>query len=678
MNEFKRVIFRRRYLVTVILLYILNAVIFQCSQADTLAIFDDDISFPIFVEELKDRQNEEHEEFYGKLDKISEEKERLLGISIFADKDSFAYKDIIKTYSDYTGLSDVVLSDTNDYAVNEVLEYRYMYPIGLLIIVLTVFAFVDDKKRGLGEVVYSCRNGRMVLSAKRIIILFLVSFVTMALLITSVLAISFMDYGGADILTAAVQSVGKLQNFVLPVSLLWFFVYFILYMSVAYTVCGLVVWMILSVIRNRNLAIIVCVLVYGAEYFLYSFIPKGLTISIFRYTNLWFLLEPGEIYREYTNFPFFGGLLNLREYMDCAVVIMLVIMCIIALVSGTILRPCYAGGLIGRYAESAADCGRRLLCRLNGLGYEFFKQLILRKGIVIIIVFGCVLLAWVDNVELIISPGREMLDEFYDEYTGRMDELSLEAYENIHKQVADIDFNENEPGNNLEFMFSQLMKQKEHADVLEKRGIEGWFLNDRGYERLFGRNGDVSRTVESILAVVSIVLIASFTYVTEYVSGAGVLIRSAKRGRGTVFRRKSIYVLFMTIIIWGAKIAADLYDVSLKYKLEGWSAPVQNIMELGDVRYSAGIGGFIGLWYATGLSILFACSCITMLVSVNGRSIGKVCVTALILSPVGVLWQYIVTYLASAPLLLTAVIPLITGVLISVGCLYMTYRKWDY
>ena len=53
----------------------------------------------------------------------------------------------------------------------------------------------------------------------------------------------------------------------------------------------------------------------------------------------------------------------------------------------------------------------------------------------IIIVFGCVLLAWVDNVELIISPGREMLDEFYDEYTGRMDELSLEAYENIHKQV---------------------------------------------------------------------------------------------------------------------------------------------------------------------------------------------------------------------------------------------------
>lgn len=106
-----------------------------------------------------------------------------------------------------------------------------------------------------------------------------------------------INYGGADILTAVVQSVGKLQNFVLPVSLLWFFVYFILYMSVAYTVCGLVVWMILSVIRNRNLAIIVCVLVYGAEYFLYSFIPKGLTISIFRYTNLWFLLEPGELYQ---------------------------------------------------------------------------------------------------------------------------------------------------------------------------------------------------------------------------------------------------------------------------------------------------------------------------------------------------------------------------------------------
>ena len=38
MNEFKRVILRRRYLVTVILLYIMNAVIFQVSQSATLEI----------------------------------------------------------------------------------------------------------------------------------------------------------------------------------------------------------------------------------------------------------------------------------------------------------------------------------------------------------------------------------------------------------------------------------------------------------------------------------------------------------------------------------------------------------------------------------------------------------------------------------------------------------------
>ena len=117
MNEFKRVILRRRYLITVILLYIMNAVIFQVSQSATLEILKDDSSFERFVNDLKEKQQKEHREFYEKIDRIPEEKERLLAISIFADEESFAYKDIIKTSEDYAVLSDVVLSDVNDFAV---------------------------------------------------------------------------------------------------------------------------------------------------------------------------------------------------------------------------------------------------------------------------------------------------------------------------------------------------------------------------------------------------------------------------------------------------------------------------------------------------------------------------------------------------------------------------------
>lgn len=678
MNEFKRVVLTRRYLITVILLYIMNAVIFQCSQSDTLGLFKDDISFSMFAEELRDRQEEEHKEFYDRLDKIPKEKERMLGISIFADEDSFAYKDIMKTDSDYAGLSGVVLSDVNDYAVDMVLGYRYMYVIGFIIIIMTVLSFMEDRKRGLDEVIYSCRNGRLVLAARRILILLFVSFITMTVLVSGVLAVSFIDYGGADILTGAVQSVGRLQEFVLPVSLMWFIVYYVVYLSMAYAVCGLVVWAVLSFVRNRNLGLIICVLIFGAEYFLYSFIPKGLTVSIFRYTNLWFLLEPLETYTKYTNFPFFDTIINLREYMECSIVVMLIIMCAVILMAGAKVRPVHAQGIVGRYAERAVDSIRRMLCLLNGFGFEVYKQLIFRRGILLIAVFGLVLVAWIDDVELVLSPGRELLDEFYDEYTGEMNEESLSVYEDIHEQVGDIDLNRMEPGNTLEYMFSLLMKQKEHADGLRARGISGWFINDRGYERLLGRDGDMRRMTESILAVAVTVLLAAFTYVTEYADGVSTLIRSSKRGRKEIFRRKMVYTLSATVIIWGIGLAANLYEVMLKYKLDGWNAPVQNITVLGDVGYDVSIGGFISLWYISGLCGLIACSGIAMLISVYGRRTGRVCVAALLLAPAGVLWQYMIPYLVAAPVYIMALIPIMVCITISAVCLYRTYRKWTY
>lgn len=676
MLEFSRVILRRRYLITVIFLYMANIVIFQCSQYDTLALWNDDISFSLFAEELRDRQEEEHKEFHDRLERIPKEKERMLGICIFADKDSFAYKDIMKKFSDYAGLSGVVLSDVNDYAVDMVLGYRYMYGIGFIIIIITVLSFMEDRKKGLDEVIYSCRNGRLVLAARRILILLFVSFISMTVLVSGVLAASFIDYGGADILTGAVQSVGRLQEFVLPVPLMWFIVYYVAYLSMAYTVCGLVVWAVLSFVRNRNLGLIICVLIFGAEYFAYTFIPKGLTVSIFRYTNLWFLLEPLETYTEYTNFPFFDTIINLREYMECSIVVMLVIMCAVILVAGAKIRPVHAQGIIGRYTERAVDSIRRLLCMLNGLGFEVYKQLIFRRGIILIATFGLVLVAWLDDVELVLSPGRELLDEFYDEYTGEMNDVSLGAYENIREQVGDIDLNRMEPGNTLEYMFSLLMKQKEHADGLRARGISGWFINDRGYERLLGRDGNIRRMTESILAVAVTVLLAAFTYVMEYADGVSTLIRSSKRGRKDIFRRKVVYTLSVTVIIWGIGLAANLYEVMYRYKLEGWSAPVQNITVLGDVGYDISIGGFISLWYISGLCGLIACSGIAMLISVYGRHTGRVCVVALFIAPVGVLWQYIVNYLVWAPGIMMAIVPAVLCVVVAALCLCITYNKW--
>ncbi|MDE6635913.1 MAG: hypothetical protein K2K09_04830, partial [Lachnospiraceae bacterium] len=141
---------------------------------------------------------------------ISEEKERMLEISIFSDKNSFAYKNIIKIKKDYGNISGVELSDIDDYAVDCFLGYDAMYIIGFIIMMFTVITFLDERKIVLWQIVHICSGGR-------------------------------------------------LQDFILPVSLLWFIVYYVVFLSAALAVEGLFVWCVLSFIHNRNLEMIVCV-----------------------------------------------------------------------------------------------------------------------------------------------------------------------------------------------------------------------------------------------------------------------------------------------------------------------------------------------------------------------------------------------------------------------------------
>ena len=152
-------------------------------------------------------------------------------LSIFSDEGSFAYKNIVKTEQDYNRIMEVTISDINDYAVDAFLEYDVIYIFGFIIMMFTVLSFLDERKRGLWQIVHTCRNGRLKIVLNRLFILAWVAVITEIILVTSTLFVSFLDYGGADILFDSVQSVGKLQDFVLPVTLFEFLMYYILFLS---------------------------------------------------------------------------------------------------------------------------------------------------------------------------------------------------------------------------------------------------------------------------------------------------------------------------------------------------------------------------------------------------------------------------------------------------------------
>ena len=673
--EIRRILTEKRYILSVIALLIINFVLFQYKQAETWEILGDDMQRDLFIQNLIHKQNEEHEPFYERLENVSDEADRLLGISIFADEDSIAYKNINKTVSDYEKLAGVELSDITDYAVEAFISYDGIYVLGIIIILLTVTAFLEERKNGLWNLIYATEGGRKRICIKRGIILLAVSVLTSIILVGGTLALSFMNYGGTDILHAPVQSVGMLQNVMMTVTLLDFIVYYIVVYGVCLFVNGLVIWLIMSCIRNKNLSVIIIAGIYFVEWIIYSLFIWSNPLSILKYSNLYFLINPKEAYTEYTNFSCAGTLINLGEYVPVLIVMMAIVLFVMQLIATGCLRPVKGTGRIEGMYNSVCDSLRRAACVLRLAGLETYKQLVHRKGLIIICIFAAVTVGNIDRVMLMLSPARELLDEFYDEYTGVIDGRFLAAYEEIELQANELYEQGNSGHNAMCSMYEMLKEQKLGGDSLRERGIEPWFMNDRGYKLLFCGQSMFKRVVDGIILTLAVILISSSVYITEKNQGMEYLIRSTPGGRKSLFVKKTVVTLVITCLLSVFMYGTQIYEVLLKYKLAGLNAPVQNIGMLNSIEYSISVAGFIGLWLISRLMLMFVVSCVVMYISVRGRTVERVYMLSLLMVVFGVA-DAVIIYVTQNPSLYVAVTPIAAGIIIVFISLLKIGRVW--
>lgn len=675
MGEVKRIVGRKKYAFMVIALFVINILLFQYFQLDTVMMLNNPEYHDGILAVWEQEREDKIREFYERHDIIKEQKESMLGISIFANEDSFAYKNIIKTQKDFEKLSQVHIDNINDRAVTAFLEYDELYIIGFIIVMFTVLSFFDERKKGLWQLVYSCRNGRLILTLKRLVILMAVSFFTGFLLIAETLTVSFIDYGGEDILRAAAQSATALQDFVMTVKVYEFVIYYIFVYSAALFISGAFVWCILETIHNRNTGMITCVAVYGFEFYIYNVLSPQNPFCIFKYTNMFFIACPRQIFTEYRNFAAFGMLFNLREYFTWLAVALVFLFAVWVIVAGVFTRPVYVPGRFEKISERFFDRLRRVLCAFNGMGYELYKCLIQCKGIIVFMVFAYIMVSAVNTGEIFMSPGRELLSDFYAEHTCEINDDMLRLYEDMEREVKESEEKYMISLESENKMLDELHSQIERKDRLAERGISGWFIDERGFEWIIGKNNMLKRLTGGILGVLALILLIVPVYSAERQSEAENIIRCTKKGRGKIFVRKLIYVVLCTFAVSTIIYAAELYEIMLNYSLKGLAAPVQNIKLLESFPFDISIGAFLGIWYAVRTLVLFAAACISMCISVFNVRQDRAYLASLPLLPAGLLSgvsEYTVYNLSMAWILPAAVVCAVcAGTSIAI-----TYGKW--
>ena len=87
-------------------------------------------------------------------------------------------------------------------------------------------------------------------------------------------------------------------------------------------------------------------------------------------------------------------------------------------------------------------------------------------------------------------------DEFYDKYTGEIDDEALAAYSEIETKAKAISEEGNAENNAVYNMYKMLKEQLTYGEGLKANGIAPWFINDRGYKLLLNGHSLFKRIVE--------------------------------------------------------------------------------------------------------------------------------------------------------------------------------------
>lgn len=693
MGEIRRIVGRKKYAFSILVLFCINLCLFQYSQMEVLQMLDEPESREMILQVWEEDAEAEKTAFYEKLQGMEERVNSMLEIRVFADEESFSYKNILKTKADFKELADVEIVPERDRGVESVLEYGELHWIAFIIIMIFVLSFFDERKAGLWQIVYTCKKGRLSLAVKRLGCILTMSIFTSFAMIVSTLLLSFYDYGGLNILNCPAQSVKILQDFTMTLSVREFLLYYMMTSAVSLFAEGLFVWGVLSLIHNFNMGVIVTVLIYGIESVLFFMLSPQNPLCILKYLNLYCWLNPTGIFTEYVNFPLGSLIFNQREFTHVVLIVSVIVFSFGVLWIQMVTRPFYVPGLLERKTEQVFTLIRRALCRLNGIGYECYKCLIQGRGLAVIAIFAYILFSNMTVNEVLVSPGQELLNDFYAENTGEINGAAQLEYERIRTELEAVQsewesaagkggFIEEEAENKYRSYeadrnrFRKLEEQLSYGKKLEKRGISGWFLNKKGFEKLLGEENMVRRLFSGVLAAVALILILSPVFSSEWQCGIGKILRCTKKGRVTVFTRKYVCVALFVFVISGIIFATELFGIMVNYPLQGLSAPVQNIPLLERFPFHWNVAIFIIVWFLCRTLVLAAIAVLCLCVSVFSERVERTYLYSLLLVPLALLSggsEYMI--LGADRILKTCVIvgSALAAVVIGVAC---CWRVW--
>ena len=576
------------------------------------------------------------------LNSINLKSEQMNEISIFSDSSSDSNANIKKTASDYANLKYVNLELGNDKTVTSVVSFELIHYLIFLLNLTIVIAFIQERKSGLWSIIHSTKKGRFILAFERIGILTAGVVLSTVIMYIVLFAASFILYGGTEVFRS-IQSISEFKNFVFPMSVLEFIIFYVFVNILSQLVLILFVYLIITLVREINIAVGIIGIILVSEYVLYRVLPIQSNFSVLKCINLFCFFNPTTEIMQYHNLNLFGIVINRFWMMFYSLIVLTLIFGFLTILISACKYPESNENRItivfNRLHTKLSSYYWRVVENFSTLGYELYKLLIIKKGWIVLTAFVFILFNSVNTTEVHINEADSIVDEFYDKYSGKLSDDALEYTSNLKNQIdeadaelaqAYMDYKEgkiSQDSYDYHTLKSEAFDGKREAlsiiqsriSYAEEQGENGWLVNPNGYSELLSTDGFQRQQNFALLSIFCITIILSSVFAFEKQSMVYPVLMSTSKGRNSLFRKKMLSAIIITMAIWICTGFVELITVGIRYPLNDLSAPINSLEFMNEIPVNLSIIEFIIGLYIFRLILMMSVSGVVCFFSTFGK-----------------------------------------------------------
>lgn len=535
------------------------------------------------IEENENTYIESYPEFLSEMDDRAEGMKKLV---IYSDTDSFVYRNIQKTCLDYQKLSGIEVTKGCDYGIKRLASYNWgiLYVI-IFLLITGYYLFFIERNKGLFLLIKTTKNGHFEIAKAKFFVYLTVIFLYTILQECSTIGFIGYLYGYGDV-NRSIQSISEFRNCIYPLTIWGYMIVAMLSRILIAFVIASVIYLLSIAIKNEIFLLVISCSIIGLEMILNMDILETEKWSILKCVNIFYCWDGVQMWGEYLN-------LNIFQYPIRKEIVA-------SILTGVVLVGSAIGGAVifhKSYQVASDSVIEKFLLKLRTktafvwqymrLGaFEFYKVFVQqKKGFIffILIVLLWTEISGINDTNTYASAKEATYHSIINKMEGKFGEESLKVLEE-EKQYIECIYQELQNQSNASKEDNEIWRIYWQSELdLKEEGV--WMVAEQ-INQLYQKEGDVYQKyiVDEIdydnlwndfktellwwyIGVLGVILWSSGIYPIEEKKRMYPLIRTTKKGRTTLNRRKNSCILAGTIGIFGFMA---VFDFIRYYSIDGF------------------------------------------------------------------------------------------------------------